>query len=88
MIKAKDWAKGKNCYFETDKNNKSWLWLSNGHVDMQIPMRVSPNDVLGNHTVGWFDRMYRELQNNYILVDLDDGCALRVNGIEQYITGF
>lgn len=88
MTTAKEWAQDKNCYFEIDKNNNSWLWLSNGHIERRYNMRVNPNTILHECNIRELDRIYNDLQDNWITIDPNEGCTLRINGIMYEATGF
>lgn len=91
MTTAKEWAKGKNCYFKTDNHNNSWLWLSNGHMNVKVPLHMLPSDVLDTYddmTINTLNRIYNDLQNNYLSVDLDEENIIYVDGKKYQIRRF
>lgn len=91
MTTAREWAQDKNCYFEIDENNNSWLWLSNGHLDVRVPWYMTPNEVLNRYDdiiVNILDTMYNDLQNNYLPVDLEEENIIRINEKKYQIISF
>lgn len=91
MTTAKKWAQNKNCYFEIDEHNNSWLWLSNGHLDIKVPWYTTPNDILDEYDdviVNILNTMYNDLQNNFLPVDLDEENIIRINGKTYQIISF
>lgn len=91
IITAEEWAKGKNCYFETDNRNNSWLWLSNGHMSVRVPWYMLPSDILDrydNIIIKILDAMYNDLQNNYLPIDLNEENIICIDGRKYQIISF